>query len=264
MDQKTGIIQLGVMDEDPKRAAKMANAFVEELKQVSSGLAISEASQKRLYFEEQLREVRKRLTSSEEVLRAYQERTGLQEAGAQTEAQVKALAELRAQVTAKEVQLGSLRSYATVANPEVRKLTAELAGLRSQLRRMEASSGSGRDPLNPAGGMPAARLEYLQKLRDVKFNEALFELLLKQYETAKLGEGSESAVVQVIDRAIPPELRFKPKRTLMVLLAGALGFFVSVFAAFVLEAASRMKADPEEAAKLEELRSALRLRRRRV
>ena len=109
--------------------------------------------------------------------------------------------------------------------------------------------------MNPAGGMPAARLEYLQKLRDVKFNEALYELLLKQYETAKLGEGSEPAVVQVIDRAIPPELKFKPKRTVMVLLAGVLGFFVSVLGAFVLEAVSRMKADPEEAAKLEELRS---------
>ena len=260
-DLKTGIISIAVLDRDPVRAAAVANGFVEALKEVTSGLAISEAAQKRLYYETQIKDVQAALQRSEEELKRYQERTGIQEAGSQTGALVGALASLRAQITAKEVQLRALKAYATGQNPEVKKVQNELSALYGQLEKLEAGQGSGQDPLNPEGGMPKARLEYMRLLREAKFNEYLYGLLQKQYEMAKLGEVKDAAVIQVIDEAVPPQVRFKPKRTLMVLLAAVLGFFLSIFAAFFLEFLENAKKDPESAAKLEAFKRYARITR---
>ena len=250
-DLKTGIISIAVLDRDPVRAADIANGFVEALKDVTSGLAISESAQKRLYYESQIKDVQVSLQKAENDLKSYQERTGIQEAGSQTGALIGTLASIRAQVTAKEVQLRALRAYATGQNPEVKKVQNELAALYAQLEKLEAGQGSGQDPLNPAGGMPQARLEYMRLLREAKFNEYLYGLLQKQFEMAKLGEVKDAAVIQVIDEAVPPQVRFKPKRTLMVLLAAVLGFFLSIFAAFFLEFLENARRDPESAAKLD-------------
>ena len=250
-DLKTSIISIAVLDRDPERAAAVANGFVDALKDVTSGLAISEAAQKRLYYETQIKDVQAALQKSEEDLKAYQERTGIQEAGSQTGALIGTMASLRAQITAKEVQLRALRAYATGQNPEVKKVQNELAALYGQLERLEAGQGSGTDPLNPEGGMPKARLEYMRLLREAKFNEYLYGLLQKQFEMAKLGEVKDAAVIQVIDEAVPPQVRFKPKRTRMVLLAAVLGFFLSIFAAFFLEFLENARRDPESAAKLD-------------
>ncbi len=250
-DLKTGIISIAVLDRDPVRAAAVANGFVEALKDVTSGLAISESAQKRLYYESQIKDVQASLQKAENDLKSYQERTGIQEAGSQTGALIGTLASLRAQVTAKEVQLRALRAYATGQNPEVKKVQNELAALYAQLEKLEAGQGKGQDPLNPAGGMPQARLEYMRLLREAKFNEYLYGLLQKQFEMAKLGEVKDAAVIQVIDTAVPPQVRFKPKRRLMVMLAAVLGFFLSIFAAFFLEFLENARRDPESAAKLD-------------
>ena len=260
-DLKTGIITIAVLDRDPVRAAEMANGFVDALKKVASGLAISEAAQKRLYYEEQLKDVQEKLMKSETALKDFQERTGFQEAESQTAAQVQTLAKLRAEIAAREVEMAALRNYATAENPEYKKVSSELAGLKQQLSKLEASRGSSMDPLNPEGGMPAVRLEYLRLLREVKFNEVLFGILTKQYEMAKLGEVKDAAVIQVIDEAVPPQVRFKPKRTLMVLLAAVLGFFLSIFAAFFLEFLENARRDPESAAKLEAFKRYARITR---
>jgi uncharacterized protein involved in exopolysaccharide biosynthesis len=250
-DLKTGIISIAVLDRDPVRAADIANGFVEALKDVTSGLAISESAQKRLYYESQIKDVQVSLQKAENDLKSYQERTGIQEAGSQTGALIGTLASIRAQVTAKEVQLRALRAYATGQNPEVKKVQNELAALYAQLEKLEAGQGSGQDPLNPAGGMPQARLEYMRLLREAKFNEYLYGLLQKQFEMAKLGEVKDAAVIQIIDEAVPPQVRFKPKRRLMVMLAAVLGFFLSIFAAFFLEFLENARRDPESAAKLD-------------
>jgi len=260
-DLKTGIITIAVLDKDPVRAAEMANGFVDALKKVASGLAISEAAQKRLYYEEQLKDVQEKLMKSETALKDFQERTGFQEAESQTAAQVQTLAKLRAEIAAREVEMAALRNYATAENPEYKKVSSELAGLKQQLSKLEASRGSSMDPLNPEGGMPAVRLEYLRLLREVKFNEVLFGILTKQYEMAKLGEVKDAAVIQVIDEAVPPQVKFKPKRTLMVLLAAVLGFFLSIFAAFFLEFLENARRDPESAAKLEAFKRYARITR---
>jgi len=108
-DRKSGIIFLTVEDTDPKRAADIANAFVEEMKSLAGGLAISEAGQRRMFFEEQIRHAKGSLTRAEEEIKSFQQRTGLFQVDAQARAIIEGIARLRAVIAAKEVEAKVLR-----------------------------------------------------------------------------------------------------------------------------------------------------------
>ena len=236
IDKKSGILSIQVEDRDPGRAAEMANAFVEELRAMNSGLAISEAAQRRLFYEEQMKEVRAALTQTEEELRRFQEKTGALRVEEQTKSIIEGIAEMRAQIAAKEVELKVMRTYATPNNPDLQKQEETLAGLKFELGKLEfRGSNNGPDPLMPTGRMPSVGTEYMRKLREVKFNETLYGLISAQYEAAKLDEAKDARIIQVIDKAVPPEKKSRPNRTFMTLTAGLAGFFFSVFAAFLIE-----------------------------
>ena len=234
-DKKSGIISLTVEDRDPKRAADMANAFIEELKSLAGGLAISEAGQRRMFFEDQLRQTKESLARAEEELKGFQQRTGMFQVDAQARAIIEGIARLRAGISGKEVEAKVLRSFATAQNPDLQRVEEEVRALRIELEKVETSKGSGVDPLMSSGRVPEMGTEYLRKLRQLKYNETLFELLSKQYEISKLEEARDAVVIQVIDRAVPPERKSRPKRALIVILATAVMLFLSVFIVLLLE-----------------------------
>lgn len=253
-DKDSGIITISVDDKDPIRSAGMANAFVEELRNLTKGLAVTEAAQRRLFFEEQLKDTKMSLIQAEEDMKGFQEKTGVLQVDAQAKAVIDGIANLRAQIAAKEVQLRVMRTYATPQNPDLQRVEDELKGLKAELGKLEAKGGSGHDPIIPTGRMPELGTEYVRKLRELKFHETLYELLTKQYEAAKLDEAKEATVIQIIDKAIPPEKKAKPKRTLMVLIATFTGFFLSIFAAFFVEFKERAFANPENKERFETLK----------
>lgn len=253
-DKNTGIISIGVEDKDPKRAAEMANAFVEELRNLTKGLAVTEAAQRRLFFEEQLKDAKESLIKAEESMKGFQEKTGVLQVDTQAKAVIEGIANLSAQIASKEVQLRVMRTYATAQNPDLQRAEDELKGLKAELGKLEAKGSGGHDPIIPTGRMPELGTEYVRKLRDLKFYETLYELLIKQYEAAKLDEAKEAAVIQIIDKAIPPEKNAKPKRILMVLIATFTGFFLSIFVAFFVEFKERASANPENKERFETLK----------
>jgi uncharacterized protein involved in exopolysaccharide biosynthesis len=108
----------------------------------------------------------------------------------------------------------------------------------------------------PTNRMPQVGTDYLRRMRELKFNEALYEILLKQFEVAKLDEARDATVIQVIEQAVQPEKKFKPKRTQMVLIAFVVGLFISIFGAFFLEFIERSGQDPERRKRLEQLKAA--------
>jgi uncharacterized protein involved in exopolysaccharide biosynthesis len=232
---KDGMIVVSVEDRDPKRAADMANAFVEEMIGVSRGLALTEAAQRRLFFEEQMKDVKLALARAEEGIKGFQEKTGALKIDDQAKVVIQGIGSLRAQIAAREVQYKVAQSFATPQNPDLQKIEEELRGLKAELNKLEQRGGNSYDPLMPTGRMPSVGMEYLRKLRDVKYNETLYALLAKQYEMAKLDEARDSAVVQVVDRAVQPERKVKPKRALIVALSVFTGFLFSAFAAFYRE-----------------------------
>lgn len=234
-DRKSGIIVLAVDDRDPKRAADMANAFAEELKALKSGLAVSEAGQRKAFFDGQLVRAKEALTDAEENIKTFQQRTGLFQVDAQARAIIEGIARLRAGIAAKEIEIGVLRSFATERNPDLQRAEEEARAMRIELSKLETRKGSGFDPIMSSGRVPEIGVEYLRRLRELKYNEVLFELLSKQYELAKLEEAKGSLVIQVIDRAVPPERKHSPKTALIVLLAAGAAFFLCVLYVLLLE-----------------------------
>jgi uncharacterized protein involved in exopolysaccharide biosynthesis len=232
---KDGIITVHVEDRDPRRAADMANAFVEELKTLNRGLAVTEAAQRRLFFEEQILDVKAALQKSEEGIKGFQEKTGALKIDEQAKMVIAGIANLRAQVSAREVQQKVMRTYATPQNPDIQRGEEEISGLKLELRKLEEKGGKGYDVLMPTERLPSVGIEYLRKLREVKYNETLYELLAKQYELAKLDEARDAAVIQVIDKAVIPEKKVKPMRLLIVTVSVFCSFFLSVLAAFLIE-----------------------------
>jgi uncharacterized protein involved in exopolysaccharide biosynthesis len=256
---RDGLIVIEVDDEDPRRAADMANAYVEELEKLTSRLAVTEAAQRRLFFERQLAQAKEDLIKAEQSLRRTQEKTGLVQLDAQGKAMIEAAATLRAQIAAREVELAAMRTYATEDNPDFRRVSQELVGLRAELRKM-ASTSDGADLFIPTGKIPAAGVEYVRAYRDVKYAETIFELMAKQFELAKIDEARDAAVIQVVDGAVPPDRKSKPRRTLIVLLTGLIAGLLAVVGAAITEAASSARRDPEQVARLEEFRGHLRTR----
>lgn len=244
-DKKSGIITVGIEDKNPRKSAEIANAFIEELKSFNKGLAVTEASQRRLFFQEQLEDIKKALVRSEEEIKGFQEKTGALKIDEQAKAMIESIARLRAEIAAKEVELKVMRTYSTGQNPDVKKMEEAIRGMRAEIGKLESKSGSGYDPLMPTGRMPQVGTEYVRKLRDFKFNEALYELLFKQYEAAKLDEAKDAAIIQVIDKAEPPEQKIGPKRRQMITIAGIVGFFFSLFAAFFMEYIEKSSRNPE-------------------
>lgn len=251
-DKKTGLITISVDDEDPRFAATLANAHVPALRDMMASLALSEAQQRRLFFEKQLELTQAALSTAETGFREEQQRGGIVVANALAETSVKTGAALRAQIAQKEVQLQSLRSYATDENPDVQRVSAELGALRGQLKQLEQGAGS---PANATAGQKA-----VQRFRDVKVLEAKLEVLIKQYEMARLDEAREGPLLQVVDPATPPERKSKPKRALILVLA-TLGLgFLGVLFVFVRRALAASGKRPEQVAALEGLRRAWRFR----
>jgi uncharacterized protein involved in exopolysaccharide biosynthesis len=234
-DRKSGIISLTVEDRDPKRAADMANAFVEELKSLAGGLAISEAGQRRMFFEEQIGHTKESLARAEEEIKGFQQRTGVFQIDAQAKSIIEGIANLRARIAAKEVEAKVMRSFATAQNPDLQRAEEEVRALRTELEKVESGKARGFDPLMSSERVPAIGMEYLRKLRQLKYNETLYELLVKQFELAKLDEARDAVVIQVIDRAVPPERKSRPQRTRLVLSATAIMLFLSVMIVWLLE-----------------------------
>ena len=253
---RDGIITLEVDDRDAKRAAEIANGYVDELIKLTNVLAVTEASQRRLFFERQLLQAKDNLTAAEIAARQGLQKGGLAQVDAQGRSMIAVTARLRAEISAREVQLGAMRTFAAEGNPELQRTQQELEALRRELARVEGSSPIAALGKGDASG--GSGLDNLGRLRDVKYYEFLYELLAKQFELAKIDEAKDAVVVQVMDKAIEPDRKSKPREWLIIPLSTLLGFFVSVIWVFIREAVARAAGDPRRASRLEALRDFLR------
>jgi uncharacterized protein involved in exopolysaccharide biosynthesis len=257
---RDGLISIDVEDKDPKIAAAMANAYVEELDNFSQKLAVTEASQRRLFYERELVAARTKLATSEVALRVTQEKTGLIQPEGQARAIVEAFAEVSARIAAKEVEVASIQMFATPQNPNYLRAQQELQSLRQQLGKLERAQpreGNG-SILMPTSKIPEAAIDYLRSLRELKHHEALYEILVKQHELAKIDEAKDAALVQVVDAATPPDRKSKPKRALILMVVVAITGVLAVLWALAAELLDNVRLNPEGSRRLSELRSLLR------
>ena len=256
--EKNGFISVSVTDKDKKRVVEMANAYTDELRILTKTLAVTEASQRRLFYEEQLKQAREALLTAELAFQQVQQQKGLVQLDAQAKAMIEGIAALRAQVAAKQVEVQALRSYSTEQNPSVQLAERELTSLQAEESRMEQSNHSPGIAGLGLGNVPAAGLEYLRAAHELAYRQALFDMLMKQYDAAKLDESKDAAIIQVVEPAIEPDRRSTPKRAQLVLIFTFMGFLAGCLLAILLWRIELVQSDPIVAKQLEEFRYALR------
>jgi tyrosine-protein kinase Etk/Wzc len=253
---KDGFITIEVDDGDPKRAAELANGYVDELMKLTQGLAVTDASQRRLFFERQFQQARDNLAKAETRAREGLDRGGLVKVDEQGKTMIETTGRLRGQITVKEVQIGAMRSFAAERNPELIRAEQELEVLKRELSKIEGDGGVRIGGAGPRG----SGMDNLRLLRDVKYYEVIYELLAKQFEMAKIEEARDSAVVQVLDPAVPPDDRSKPQRRNIVLLWAVSALLLGILLAFVIETVRKASRDPRQLERLQTIRRYLRWR----
>lgn len=250
---KDGLIMIEVEDEDQKRVASMANAYVSELMSLTKVIAVTEASQRRLFFERQLDQAKDKLAEAEMRFKIAMDKQGVISVDADSRALLETVGRLRAQVSAKEIQLNSMRAFVTANNPDFVRVQEELTSLRQELNKLE----NGRGKIDDEGVSQQGGLQNIKTLRDVKYYQMLYELLAKQYEVARLDEAKDSAIIQVLDVAIEPERKVKPKRLLLVLISAFGALFASIIFYLFLESYKRVVSSPQQFAKFIEFKKSL-------
>lgn len=261
--ERGGLLKIETTDKDPVFAAQLANAHVDELRKLLGALAITEAQQRRAFFEQQLLRTKEGLVKAEVALKQMQERTGLIALDRQGEAIIRAAADLQAQIVSREVQLQAMRTFATPQNAEVQRIASEIGGLKAQLAKLEEGQVRGRGSvIVPTGKVPETGLEYIRAVREVKYHEAVFDLLARQFELAKVDEAREGPLVQQVDVASPPEFRSSPKRKQIVLITGLLAGLIAAVLVIILAFVSKAPVDPVRLRQVELLRSVWRIRTR--
>lgn len=250
-DKKSGLITIEADDKDPEFAAQLANTHVEELRTLMGRLAVTDAQQRRVFFEQAIAKTQSELAEAEANFRVAKEKSGMQVTAVIAETAVRAGAEMRGQIAAKEVQIAAMSNFATPQNPDVQRLAGELSALRAQLNKLEQGSG---------GDEKSSPLQQLavKSYRDIKAREAMMGVLVAQYESARVDEAKEGPLIQQVDVAVAPERKSKPKRALIVIVSAFAGLFLGVLIAFVRRALRKAAEHTESATQIMQLKAAWR------
>jgi tyrosine-protein kinase Etk/Wzc len=255
---KDGLMQIIVEDKDPQRAATLANGYADELFNQNNRLAIGSASQRRLFFEQQLAQEKDHLADAEVALKQTQQSTGVLQLSGQAQNIIGQEANIQANITSHEVQLGALLSSSTEQNPEVVRLRTEVAGLREQLQQLQ--QGTNGDMLSQRE-FPAAGLEYIRKERDMQYHQTLYDLLARQLEAARIDEAKATPTVQMVDPPQVPKVRSWPKPLVFILVGLVAGTMLGCIRVTVVYLYEYAETDPRLRDRYMEVKQAMHLRR---
>jgi len=242
-DKLSGLINIAAKDSDPIFAAELANSHVEELHKMLDRVATTEAQQRRMFYESQIAKTQTNLSAAELRYRQAQESSGIQVTSMLAESALRTSTELRAKITALEIQLQASSAFVTAKNPDAQRAASELAALRARLAQLE--QGSGQTVATPR------QQATMQAFRELKVQETMLDGFVRQLEIAKIDEAKEGVPVQIVDIAIPAEIRSTPQRTKMVTAAASLGLGIGLVLALLRAGFRRLGRDEESQARLQ-------------
>lgn len=245
LGKKDGVVSIMVDDKDPKLAAALANGYVEELGKLVIRLNMTGAGNNSDFLEKRLSEAKTDLSKAEEDLKAFQAQNKVISVTDQAQATIGGIAQLKAQLAMQEVQLATLQSQFTDSSQEVKAVKATIANLRGQISSMEGKGGAS-SSIPSVGSMPQLGQDYVRLMREFKVQEAIFEMLTKQYEISQLNKAKDVAPFQVLQQAKVPEKKSKPVRSTIVLLSGLATAFVLILVVIIHEFSQRMGGEDRE------------------
>lgn len=251
------IIEIAVEMKNPQLAAEVANAFTAELDRVNKEKSFSKAKNSRIYIEEQLQKTELQLKQASQTLAEFQSKYKAVDLEEQTRIAIEKAGEIKGTIMAKEVELQVTLQTMKRDNPIIERLQKELDELKKQFEHLQFGnsvlSEDQKDYFIPFADVPAVGLRLAELIREVKVQETVWQLLNQQYYSAKIQEARDTPTVQVLDKAVPPEKRSKPKRKMLVMVSSLLAMMFSVFWAFVLEFGEKVKQNPEDFQKLKHI-----------
>jgi len=240
---KDGVITITADHKNPEMAAKLASVTIEELGRRSVQLDLAKVSNDRVFLEKRLAVVKKDLIKAEDEMKTFAQQNKAIQVNDQAKATIDGIARLKAELASKEVQLAAKRTFQTDESPEVMALVAAVERLKREVGVLGGSGGGAGEVIPPVGNLPNLALEYTRRLREVRIQEAIFEQLTKQYEMEKINGNRDTSSLQILDDAVVPDRKSKPNRSIIVILSTISAFFVSVFAAFLLEYFEKLPQD---------------------
>ncbi len=257
-DTDSGVIDIHFNSKDQDRVADMTNFIVDGIMRLNQGLLVTDASHRRSFYEGELRKTQDSLGKAENELRNFQEASGAIQIDDQAKAILEGIATLEAQIAAQEVQIKVMKTYATPQNPDLKRAVQQLDGLREQQRKLESRSENMASSIIPTSQIPSLGTDYLRKVREFKYQETLYLMLLKMLESARMDEAMESGAIQIVDKAVRPDARNKPKPIVMIVAGIFVGFIFAVFAVFFAEYLERKSVQADSRDKWKKLRYYLR------
>jgi len=249
ISKDTGVISVSVEVKDPQRAAAMANTYVEALDQINRTVLVTEGQRKRVFLEERLEKAKKDLINAETGLQAFQEKYNLVSINEQAKASIEGAATLRGEIIAAQTEFEVLKKFGTEKQNEAIMLKSKIEELRKQLAKIESGNPE-KDADNfyiPFKELPDLGMRLARLMREKKIQEEVFELLTSQYEMAKIEEAKDMNTIQILDEAVPTDMKSSPNRALIVILSTIVGFFIAVFFAFINDFVLKVRTkDPEK------------------
>jgi len=258
VSRKDQIISVSVEDKDPKRAADMANTYLDALDRINRTVNITEGQRKRIFLEKRLKEAKDDLSRAEIALKEFQEKYGLVSIEEQAKVAIEGAAKIKGEIIVAQTELEVLKQFGTERQNEAVMLKSKITELQNQLKKIE-SSNPGISALKahemkegesnfyiPFNELPALGMQLARLMREAKIQEKVFELVTSQYEMAQIEEAKDVNTIQVLDRAVPTDKKSSPKRALIVILSAVVAFFLSIFLAFFVEYIQRLKIDDKE------------------
>ena len=245
-DKKSGMLFVDAQDKDPAFAAQLANAQVKELNVILSRLAVTEAQQRRAYYEQQIIKTQAKIPQLELEFKEAQKSSGLEVASLLSES-----GSLPGQIAAKELQLLVLSRFATAQNPDLKRLAVEISALRAQMARYELSKSEPKtSDLSKSGqSTESTKTNFVQKATQayntLKIQEALLDGYVKQLELAKVDEAKEGPAVQGVDEARAPEMRAKPERRKLVIAYTVTGLIIAFLLAALRALLRHIRSTPD-------------------
>ncbi|MBD3162393.1 MAG: hypothetical protein GF346_08620 [Candidatus Eisenbacteria bacterium] len=250
-DPNVVTIAVEATDPDPKMAAAIVNAYLEELKLANKTLSLSRARRTRQLVDEALQQTLRDLEEARRRLGRFQAEHGVFELDEQTQATLELIGTLQAQLVEAQTEREALRGFRQEGSAQMRSLDLRIEAIRSQINQLSGSVPGGDDPdpaettsestpeerdyLLPLTRVPELAETYSRILMDVKVLEAKYEVLATRLEQTKIEESQSIPSFEVLDEAERPYRKSGPNRKLYVLGALLAGLLGGVLLAVLLE-----------------------------
>ena len=233
IDNEYEFLSITVLDTDPQRAADIANYLVQELNLRNQELAAQDATNYRVFVENRFREATATLDSLKGASQQFQEEYGVFNLETQSQVFLEQLASMRAEAITLEIEYEALREQYGPDNSLVKiaRSAYETANRKSR------AALNGQEDLLPVAReeLPSVFRAYVDLEQELLIQKGILELISPLYEQARFQEERKFQAVQVVDTAIPPTRKAKPKRSIIVIGATLSAFMVIVLFVFGLE-----------------------------